>query len=174
MVIDKITTLLRRNFFGIPVWTLLTVSLVIIIVVGYAFSSQSTIQPASGIVPGSGNSTSSWAALSVFVKLLLFVGALYLSLALFRRWKGGPSNSPRQKILILESIHLSQHQQIHLVKVGKQTLLIGGTDHSMNLISEIDTLAETGSVTEEISESDTVPNLQVSFANILSRTRING
>jgi flagellar biosynthetic protein FliO len=81
-------------------------------------------------------------SMSVLLKLGVVVGLIYASLHLLRRMQpGGATPRPRQLSLV-ETMHLSPRQKLHLVRVGGQTYLIGATDQALTLLSSVSDLPE--------------------------------
>jgi len=76
--------------------------------------------------------------LEVFVKLGIVLLLVYLSLYLLRRLQGVGQFTARRQISLLETVHLSPRQKLHLVRVGERTLLLGATDHSLSFLAEVD------------------------------------
>ncbi len=67
----------------------------------------------------------------ISVLLLIIGGAIIL-----RRWQVKNGNITKGRSLnVLETVRLSPKQAIHLVRVGKQHLLIGATDQSISILS---------------------------------------
>ena len=97
--------------------------------------------PAAGAL-ASPDAASDWVGnlslvVSVCAKLALVIALIYGCLWVVRRWQGGWF-SPRQKqITLLESTRLSPRQALHLVRVGQQVLLVGATDQSLTLLTEV-------------------------------------
>ena len=82
--------------------------------------------------------------LSVLLKLSAVIALIYGSLFLLKRWQGGALVTARRKQLtIVETTRLSPRQALHLVKAGDRTLLIGATDQSLTLLTELDSFAGT-------------------------------
>ncbi|HEX7555358.1 MAG TPA: flagellar biosynthetic protein FliO [Leptolinea sp.] len=81
------------------------------------------------------NSTS--LALDVFFKLILVVGLIYVASIVLRRWKGGKSFGPSRQMKVKETIHLTPKRALHLVQINDKLFMVGSTDQSVNLISEI-------------------------------------
>ena len=102
-----------------------------------------TLQPAPA--PGAAGDSSLntiWLAMSVFFKLGLVLVMIWVAALLFRRWRlaAGGFGSDRQ-IKVVETVHLSPRRALHLVRAGGQVMLIGATDQSVTLISELESTA---------------------------------
>lgn len=67
--------------------------------------------------------------------LLLIVGCGVLA----ARWARSPHRLSRNgQMMVVESIRLSPKQALHLVRVGGQQFLVGATDQTISLISQVD------------------------------------
>lgn len=67
------------------------------------------------------------------VLLLIYSGAIYL-----RRRQNSGHPLYKKQIRVLETTHLSPHRALHLVQVGEHTYLIGATDQSIQLLSQLE------------------------------------
>jgi len=76
-------------------------------------------------------------AVSVCAKLALVIALIYGCLWVARRWQGGWFAPRKKQITLLESTRLSPRQALHLVRVGEQVLLVGATDQSVTLLTEV-------------------------------------
>jgi flagellar biosynthetic protein FliO len=76
------------------------------------------------------------------VLLVISLGAavIYLSKKLLPRL-----NLPGKRIQVSETVHLGPRKAIHLIKIGKQTLLIGSTNENITKLAD---------VTDQLSEVD--------------------
>jgi len=121
------------------------------------------LQPQTETGARLGNDTLTTAALGLNVtfKLGIVVLLIYASLFVLKQMQGGKSSCQKpQQLVVLESIHLSPRQALHLVRVGQQTLLIGATDNSINLVGELDSTNATESIfAEEENATPTSPSL---------------
>ncbi len=79
-------------------------------------------------------------ALDVFLKLGLVILLIYVSLHILRRWQTRISGNPTQQMTIVETLHLSPRQALHLVQAGSQVLLIGATDQTLTCLTEVELL----------------------------------
>lgn len=78
----------------------------------------------------------------LMVLLVISLGAavIYLSKKLLPRL-----NLPGKRIQVSETVHLGPRKAIHLIKIGKQTLLIGSTNENITKLAD---------VTDQLSEVD--------------------
>jgi flagellar biosynthetic protein FliO len=67
------------------------------------------------------------------VLALIAGGALVL-----KHWQRSPWHKAARQISVVETVHLAPRRAIHLVRVGGQHLLVGATDQSITLLSEIE------------------------------------
>ncbi len=79
--------------------------------------------------------------LMVLLVIVFGVAAIYLSKKLLPRL----ANLPGKRIRVSETVHLSPRKAIHLIKIGKQTLLIGSTNENITKLAD---------VTDQLSETD--------------------
>lgn len=79
-----------------------------------------------------------WLAVSVFLKLGLVLVLIYACLYVIRRLKSSTNSLSRRQLAILETLHLSPHQKLHLVQAGSTVLLIGATDDNLSVLSEVE------------------------------------
>ncbi|MHC4531731.1 MAG: FliO/MopB family protein [Planctomycetota bacterium] len=79
--------------------------------------------------------------LMVLLVVVFGVAAIYLSKKLLPRL----TNLPGKRIRVSETVHLSPRKAIHLIKIGKQTLLIGSTNENITKLAD---------VTDQLSEAD--------------------
>ena len=75
---------------------------------------------------------------SVTIDLALVIALIYGSLYLLRKWQGGWFSPTKKCITLLETTRLSPRQALHLVRVGERVLLVGATDQTVALLSEVD------------------------------------
>lgn len=83
--------------------------------------------------------------LMVLLVVVFGVAAIYLS----KKLLPGLANLPGKRIRVSETVHLSPRKAIHLIKVGKQTLLIGSTNGNITKLAD---------VTDQLSETDLPEN----------------
>ena len=78
-------------------------------------------------------------ALDVFLKLGVVVALIGVSALAARKWmgKGVAWRPAARKMSVEETLNLSPNRALHLVRIGGQVLLIGATDHNVQLLKEI-------------------------------------
>jgi len=112
----------------------LIILLSLLFVVGIWLSDYSTVESTGAMVD-----SPAW-ILGVFLKLgvvlLLICGAAIY----FRRWQAGSAKNNSRRMKIIESTALSPRRAIYLIQVDGQTYMVGATDQSVNLISEVESL----------------------------------
>ncbi len=72
----------------------------------------------------------------ILMVLLVFVlgaAAIYLSKKLLPRF----SRLPGKRIQVFETVHLGPRKAIHLIKIDKQTLLIGSTNENITKLADV-------------------------------------
>jgi flagellar biogenesis protein FliO len=172
-VAEKVRALLSQPVKGLPlaVWCLALLAI---------FGAAALIHPGPAASPaepelqlGGGALESTRMAVSVFAKLSLSAGLIYAAWILIRRWKGGLSGLNRQLIL-LETLHLSSRQALHLVRAGQQVLLIGGTDGALNLIGPVEIDLPPANPVEGIRAGEVAaPPAPLSFADLIGQRLAN-
>lgn len=75
---------------------------------------------------------------SVFFKLLLVILLIIGVAVVAKRYMTGRPMGKERQMQVVETLALNPKRALHIVKVGGQTLLIGATDQSVSLISELD------------------------------------
>jgi len=120
---------------GLPRWAQVTVLVLAggLFVLGLALNPAS---PAGSPAPETGSMTGLWldaAAKLVVILALIAGGALVL-----KHWQRSPWRVSERKIAVVETVHLAPRRAIHLVRVGGQHLLVGATDQSITLLSEVE------------------------------------
>lgn len=80
-------------------------------------------------------------------KILLVFALMFLLFAALRKWQNWHPGGTHKRLAVIETIRLSQRQAIHLVQVDARQFLIGATDQSLTLISELDNTEQTAAVT---------------------------
>jgi flagellar biosynthetic protein FliO len=75
---------------------------------------------------------------SVFLKLAVVVILMVAAAWIVRRVQGGSWKSVERQVKVIETTHLTPRRAIHLVQVGDRKLLIGATDQSISLLTEVD------------------------------------
>jgi flagellar biogenesis protein FliO len=149
--------------------------LVLLALLGLPFLLASLFRPKemlgdSVTTPSSsgGLASSTSIVLNISLKFGLVLMLLYGSLILMRRWRGGNGKALKQ-LSILETTHLSSRQALHLVRVGKQVMLIGATDTSLTCLSNIVMDEAQVDAEAEITGSSALavqPGISTTFANI--------
>lgn len=75
--------------------------------------------------------------LMVLLVVALGAAAVYLSKKLLPKL-----NLHGKRIQVSETVHLGPRKAIHLIKIGKQTLLIGSTNENITKLAEVTDLSE--------------------------------
>ncbi|MHC4124706.1 MAG: flagellar biosynthetic protein FliO [Planctomycetota bacterium] len=83
--------------------------------------------------------------LMILLVLALGVAVVYLSKKLLPRF----SRLPSKRIQVCETVHLGPRKAIHLIKISKQTFLIGSTNENITKLAD---------VTGQLSEVDLPAN----------------
>ena len=74
----------------------------------------------------------------VLWRLALVIGLIYLFFAILRRWQSGKTRIGKKRLHIIESLHLTPRQTIHLIQVGSRSFVVGSTDQAMSLLAEME------------------------------------
>lgn len=81
----------------------------------------------------------------VLLVLILGAAAIYLSKKLLPKF----THMSGKKIRVLETVHLGSRKSLHLITIGKRTLVIGSTSENITKLAD---------VTEQFSEADLPSN----------------
>ena len=109
--------------------------------------------------------------LIVIVVLILVIGLLYVVLRIIKKIGGNRIGLDNDLIHVLSTKALKGTTALHLIEVGKQVFLIGATDSSINVISEI-TEKETKDMISLNISSDNVPQTSF-FKNFTDKLNTN-
>jgi flagellar protein FliO/FliZ len=114
---------------------------------------------------GIASAVSTWDFVRMLLILAGVVVAIYLLFWLLRRGSGKKIQE-NDLIRVLGSRSLSGSRALHLVEVGKSVYLVGSSDGSVGLISEVTDKESLDSVRLKVAEE--TPAARRSFQNILS------
>lgn len=119
-----------------------------------------------GEAGGSGIATfSTWNIIRMVLILAAVIAVIYVIFYFLKKSSAGKSTD-RTLINILGSQSLSSNRNLHLVKIGEQIFLIGSSENSVNLISEISDRESIDALMLEVSSEGTVE--KKSFAGVLN------
>jgi len=76
-------------------------------------------------------------AMELILSLGFIVILIFVFLNLMSRMRSGSWIQQSRKLKIIETTNLSQRQAIHMIKVGEKFYLVGATDNSISLLTEI-------------------------------------
>jgi flagellar biosynthetic protein FliO len=96
-------------------------------------------QPSDPLVQGSTlNDDTGKMLMDAFIKLMIVLVLIYVVFLVLRKWQTGKVVAHKRRLSIAETLRLSPRQSICLVRVGSRELLVGVTDQTMSLLSEVD------------------------------------
>ena len=75
---------------------------------------------------------------SVIFKLGIVILLIYVSLYTLRKWQLGKMDPTTKTMQVIETIHLTPHQSLHLVQIASREILIGATDQALTLLGEVE------------------------------------
>ena len=79
--------------------------------------------------------------LNVAFRLFFVLAIIYFCYALYRWFLNRKINQiPQKRLSVIETVRLTPRQAVHIIRVGSQEFLVGATDQTMNLISEIESV----------------------------------
>ncbi len=84
------------------------------------------------------NSSYLWEVLGVLLKLGLVILLIVAFMSLLRRFKMGGLGQQTHHLALVETLYLSPKQKVHLVRAGEKVFLVGATDETLSLLSEVD------------------------------------
>jgi flagellar biosynthetic protein FliO len=132
--LDSLLSRLREQK-GMTTWIWIVVLFVILgigTLMGTPFgrpeNSDQTIMPVFG---------STGQLISIFLKWMAVIGLMYVAFIFLKRWMPGQTNQQLKQLAIIERLALSQRQAILLVRVGNRKVLLGATDQSISMITEL-------------------------------------
>jgi len=111
---------------------------------GSLYGNQPNVTIASDDNPGAGELFFKM-ILMVLLVVVLGVAAIYLSKKLLPKF----THLPGKRIQVSETVYLGPRKAIHLIKIGKQTLLISSTNENITKLAD---------VTDQLSEVDLAAN----------------
>jgi flagellar biogenesis protein FliO len=123
-----------RSVKGFTTW-LWIVILFVVLAIGLLMNEPF---PASPDEQGGGVFGSTGLALSVFFRWMAVIGFIYIAFLFFRRWQINKTGPEKRRISVSERFHLSPKQTLILTRIDDREFLIGATDSSINLITELD------------------------------------
>lgn len=138
-----------------PRWALILLSTGIVVLLALAMVFLIPQQSPSDDIPFS-NPTG--LAFSVFLKMGIIIVILIGIAIVIRQMQSKMSVIPNKRIIVIETVHLSSHRTIHLLKIENEKILVGATDQNISLLLRI---PETNSLEQTESELD-----QGSFSEI--------
>ena len=144
-----------------PRWALVLTTLGIIIVLGVAMfmlipSQTSTVGDTSYL-------NSAGLAFSVFLRLGIIIVIIIGLAIVIKQMQSKMRIEKTDQISILETVHLSPHRSIHLIRVDNEKLLIGATDQNISTLlhlSNIDTSIDSNNLENNQSFSDYLSKAQ--------------
>jgi flagellar biogenesis protein FliO len=105
--------------------------------------------------------------LDVVLKIIFVFGLIYLFFALLKWWQKKQPGQVQNRLRIMETVRPSPRQTFYLIKVDTQEFLVGATDQSIALISEINLEAIVDPVPQDPPTSQNTPS---SFDSVLKQT----
>ncbi len=123
-----------RSVKGFTAW-LWIVILFVVLAIGLLINEP---LPAVETEQGGGTFGSTGLAISVFLRWMAVIGLIYIAFLFFRKWQLKKTGPSRQRISVLDRFYLSPRQTLIVVKTDNREFLIGATDSSIQLITELD------------------------------------
>jgi len=120
-----------------PKWVWGLAILATILVIALLVNPGQEPRPSSSIVTDPTLNSASL-AIEVFLKFGLILGFIYLGFYALKRWQIRRPGRANKQVSILETHYLNPRRTIHLLQVGDRTILIGATDQSITLLTEIE------------------------------------
>lgn len=77
-------------------------------------------------------------AMELILSLGFIIVLIFVVLNLMSRLRGGSWVQQNRRLKIIETTNLSQRQTIHIIKIGEKFYMVGATDSSISLLTEID------------------------------------
>jgi flagellar biogenesis protein FliO len=127
-----------RSVKGFSTW-LWIVILFVVLAIGLLLNDPI---PSSTETPGGGMFGSTGLALSVFFRWIALIGFIYLVFLFFRKWQTNKNGPVARRISVSERFYISPKQTLLLVKTDGREFLVGATDSSIQLLTELDSSGE--------------------------------
>ncbi len=153
-----------KRLSALPRWALGLIALAGIVIIFILALLGTALDSSPAVGAGSNPASTLLTVLGIFWKLGLVILIAYVSLYLLRRMQSTGVSRARKQLTILESHHLSPRQTVHLVQVGDQVFLIGATDQSISMLSEVSLAIS------EQSETKVSSPVSLPFAETLAET----
>jgi flagellar biosynthetic protein FliO len=99
-------------------------------------------------------------AISVFLKLGFVLALIFLGFYLLRRWQFEKPGARKKQLTILETLYLNPRRTVYMIQAGERRLVLGATDQSITMLTELFPDEETGGPVVSISPD-------VEFSDIL-------
>ena len=146
-----------------PRWALVLSTVGIIIVLGVAMFML--IPSQTSAVGDDSYLNSTGLAFSVFLKLGIIVVIIIGIAIVVKQMQTKMRVEKSDQISILETVHLSPHRSIHLIRVDNEKLLIGATDQNISTLLRLTNLD--ASIETDVKEKNP------SFSDYLSKAQGN-
>jgi flagellar biogenesis protein FliO len=121
---------------------IISIVLLLAVLIGAIVASGNSTPPVASSQPDSlglmAPSSSFDITLEVVLKILFVFGLIYMFFALLKWWQKKQPGQAQTRLRIVETVRPSPRQTFYLLKVDSQEFLVGATDQSMALISEIE------------------------------------
>jgi flagellar biosynthetic protein FliO len=127
-----------RSMKGFSTW-LWIVILFVVLAIGMLMNDPLPVTEGD---KGGGVFGSTGLALSVFFRWMAVIGFVYLAFLFFRKWQMKKTGPSQQHISVQERFYLSPKQSLMLIKIDGREFLVGATDSSIQLITELDTAGD--------------------------------
>jgi flagellar biosynthetic protein FliO len=97
--------------------------------------------------------------LNLVVQLSMVLGLIYLTAwGLKKLRQRTTSMRGNHSVQLMETVALSPHRTLHVVAVGGRVLVLGATDHQINLITEMDALEPEEATAKSVTAATVVTN----------------
>lgn len=121
--------------------------------------------PASGDAVVTASDPSPLFYLDAFLKLLFVIGLIIGGALVARHYSNKKFfRDPSRQLEIVETVRLSPRQALVLVRVGERSLLIGATDQSFSLLSDLGSQARSEDPSPEPAGSESFQSILESAA----------
>ena len=125
------------------------------------------LAPKPEVQQDSGVLDSTLLGIDVLLKLAVVVLLIYIAAALANRWRSPQTQRREKQLAILETARLTPRQAIHLVRVGERVIVVGATDHTLSLLTEVEGDAAGDVETTGFSICQVGQNAGNSFSDIM-------
>ncbi len=134
-------------------------------------SESDTLNPLPiGLQPANAEPSGGFGAalLQTIIALLFILGIIYLGVSLMRKFMNKPVLNQSQMFKSLGDYYLDSKKKLSLVQFEDRILILGITEHAVNLIIELDAQTDGKAFLDSLNKTQ---SSKISFENIFNQLR---